>query len=310
MLNRSDILAKTLYGTRIYSAILREAFPEDDVVLHVTGRDYGNARNPFDNGNASLHIWREKLHPEQKLSDELTRHHDESGHIPDGDCFDFAERYYGLKDQALLDHLNEVLNLHIGDPYRQYAKPETEETPATPKEPVFSFFKRPTTNPNPEREVTLRDVYNYIIGPTAKEATEKLRTIEGKEPRRDFKKRNFDFVTFPATFSYRNEKHLLTYSGFLCADFDHLPNVEEMSQRLLKDPYFETLLLFRSPSGDGLKWVIAVDYQGHTHREVFSAVSNYIFQTYGVIMDQNCKDPTRGCFLPYDHNAYLNPKLL
>ena len=309
MLSRKDILLKTNYGFRIYSAILRMEYPEDDVVLHIVGRDCDLARNPYDDGNKTLHIWREKLHPDQKLSDELARHHDLSGNLPDGDCFAFAERYFGLKDQALLEHLNEVLHLHIDDPYRQYEKTEKQQPEEMVAQPVFSFFKKPITNATPLKDVTLKEIYEYIAGPTAKDATAFLRTIENKKEARDYKAKNFDYCTFSASFSYRDEQHLTQLSGLMSLDFDHLPDVEGMFRGLLNDKYFETLLLFRSPSGDGLKWIIPVDYQGHSHREVFRAVSNYIQQAYHVKVDQNCQDPTRPCYLPHDAEAYLSPQL-
>jgi hypothetical protein len=55
------------------------------------------------------------------------------------------------------------------------------------------------------------------------------------------------------------------HSGLLCLDFDHLNNVQILFEQLLNDDYFETQLLFRSPSGDGLKWVISVDADPSEH---------------------------------------------
>jgi len=93
----------------------------------------------------------------------------------------------------------------------------------------------------------------------------------------------------------------------LCLDFDHLNNVETLFQRLLQDDYFETQLLFRSPSGDGLKWVISIEDNPTTHSNYFTAVANYIAKTYGVAVDKSGRDISRACFLPHDPNAYLNP---
>ena len=309
MLNRKDILQRTHNGFKIYSAILRKEYPEVDVVMRIVGRDGGNCPNPYDNGNPTLHIWSEKLHPEQKLSDEITRHHDLSGHIADGDVFDFAGQYFGLTGQDLLEHLNEWLNLHIGDDYRQYEKPAVATEKKEPAQPVISYFRKPITNPKPLKEVTLQDVYEYLISSDAKETTEQLRAIQDKKKAREYKGSHFDYCTFSGTFSYRDEAHLTQLSNMLCVDFDHLPNVEEMFQKLLQDKYFETLLLFRSPSGDGLKWVIPIQYQGHTHEEVFKAVSNYIFQAYGFKIDQSGKDIPRPCYLPFDPEAYISPQL-
>lgn len=306
MLTRSEILRPTHNGLRIISNILREKYPEDEVVMHIVGRKCDPCRNVFDNGNYTLDVWLEKLHPEEKLSDEIARYHDRSGTIPDGDCFDFAERYYGLHGQELLEHLNQILYLHIGEENRQYAKPIAEvETP--PEVPQFSFYRKPIRNCHPLKAVTPLDIYNYVTGPYAKEQTTHLRTITDRKQARAFKAANFDYATFSGTFSYRDDSKLIQASNLLCVDLDHLPNVEETFQSLLKDRYFNTTLLFRSPSGDGLKWVIPIEYNGYSHVEIFDAVSNYIRVTYGLRLDQSCKDMSRACFLPYDPKAYLNP---
>ena len=76
--------------------------------------------------------------------------------------------------------------------------------------------------------------------------------------------------------------------------------VEELRNKLLSDEYFETEMLFTSPSGDGLKWIIPIDLEEVNHQEYFKAVANYIQSTYGLEVDQSGKDISRACFLPYD----------
>jgi len=308
MLNRTAFAKKTHSGSGIISHILKEQYPEDEVVMSIKGRDCGTCRNPFDDGKPTLKVWIERLHPEQKLSDELCYYHDLSGHIPDGDAFDFAERFYGKKDQELLEHLNKVMYLHIGEQFNQYAKPESEsEEPAAIEQPRFSYYEKPIKNTIPAREMTLRDAFDYITGPAAQQQTQALRAITDKVEARKYKSKNFSYATFSGTFKARKDDQLIQLSNLLCVDLDHLPDVEEMFQRLLQDRFFTTALLFRSPSGDGLKWVIPIDYKGHSHVQLFDAVSNYISATYGITMDQTCKDTSRACFLPFDGGAYLNP---
>lgn len=48
----------------------------------------------------------------------------------------------------------------------------------------------------------------------------------------------------------------------MCLDFDHVENIMELKQKLLNYEYFDTELLFVSPSGNGLKWIIPVDLKG------------------------------------------------
>ena len=177
-------------------------------------------------------------------------------------------------------------------------------------QPKFSYFLKPVINTKPKEEFTPLLAYNYITGNSAKEATLKLRMINDVKFARVFKAANFDYCTFSGLFRKRSDQALISHSGLLCLDFDHLANVDELRSYLLADDYFETVLLFRSPSGNGLKWVIEIDTSQASHAEYFRAVANYIKQTYSVEVDQSGKDISRACFLPHDPNCFLNPKFL
>jgi hypothetical protein len=85
--------------------------------------------------------------------------------------------------------------------------------------------------------------------------------------------------------------------------------VETLFNRLLQDDYFDTQLLFRSPSGDGLKWIISIDTKQAKHGDYFAAVANYILQTYDVEVDKSVRDISRACFLPFDPQAFISPQL-
>lgn len=311
MYNRRDFAMKTLYGAGIIAAILRKEYPMEDA-MHIKERDCGVCRNPFDGGSLTLKVWIEKLHPEQKLSDEICRYHDLSGTLPDGDAFDFAARYYSLSGQQLLERINQEMNLHIGEEFDPYHRKGDGQEKAEKAEtisaiPRFSIFRAPIKNIVPDKTVTLLEVYQYIISEQTKPQTEHLRAMKDKKSARDYKSKHFDYATFSGEFEVRKDDRLVQASNLFCADLDHLTDVEGTFQKLLVDPYFETALLFRSPSGDGLKWVVPIEYEGHTHAEMFDAISQYLWLEYGVEMDKACKDISRACYLPHDAKAYLNP---
>ena len=187
--------------------------------------------------------------------------------------------------------------------------------------PSFSIFRRPITNKHPYQVVNLIDVFNYIISDYAKDRTNELRTIKDERYRRQFKADKFDYCTFSGIFSVRTDKAIIQHSGLICLDFDHLKDVEAIFEALKEDTYFETLLLFRSPSGDGLKWVISFhdsyfrygkDGESYSDYQVrfFAGLYNYIFNHYDVEVDRSCRNLSRACFLPHVPAAYLNPSLL
>ncbi len=310
--DKQTVLDRTNYGTSIYSHILRECFPDDEVVMNISGRDCGLCRNPFASGEPTLHVWIEKSNPDNVLSEEIARHTTTDHSIPDGDAFDFAELHYHQSGADLLATLNRELNLRIGEKSGWYNK-STIVNPLVPNfvnSPLFSFFSSPITNTKPSKNFTLLDAYNYIIGDTAKERTQKLRSFADAKQSRMFKAANFDYCTFSGTFTTRSDKALIKHSGLLCIDFDHLQNLDSLRSQLLQDEYFDTQLLFRSPSGDGLKWIVEIDISQVPHADYFRAVANYLFKTYGVEADKSGKDISRACFLPHDSQCFINQKFM
>ena len=303
MANKGNILSATHYGLDIYAHIIRAHYP-NETVLNLVGRDCGLCRNPFANGEANLHIWIEKSNPDDATSDELARHHDTSGTIPDGDAFTFAEQHYHLTGDDLLSKLSEDLHLCRKNESTYNDSTEKEKTEI----PIFSFFRAPITSTVPYKSITLFDAYLYIIGGYAKKRTAELRAMKDKAQARRFKASSFDYCCFSGTFSKRTEASLIKHSGLMCIDFDHLSDIEGLRQQLLFDEYFDTQLMFRSPSGDGLKWIINVELSSLKHGIYFDAVANYIQQTYSIPIDKSGRDVCRACFLPYDPNAYINPE--
>ena len=339
--SKEAILSKTHYGIGIYAHILRLYYP-DETVLSLSGRTCSPTKNPFNADKSTLNIFIEKETVlGNALDKEFARHSDSENAIPAGDAFDFAELHYKQSGNELLQTLNKELYLHIGEQRNFYGnnrnfvtvteKPQSQSLSNTQNsdflspngestrrgievggvgEALFSFYKSPIKNTVPHKSATLLQIYNAITGDFYKERTDKLRSINDPKQARQFKATNFDYCTFSGTFSSRNDKNLMQHSGLLAVDFDHLTNLQEVRQLLLADEYFDTQLLFVSPSGDGLKWIIPIDTSQIPHGEYFAAVANYILQTYGIEVDKSGRDVSRACFLAHDPNAFINPLIL
>ena len=216
-LTRENVIRDTHYGTTVYTHILRSFYP-DETLMYVKGEECGWVKNPWDNSRQSLHIWMEKIPNGTRLPDRIGRHHDSSGHIPDGTFLDFAEMYYKKSGDELLQIINQELYLHLGEEPKQgllFQTPFTEE-------PHFSFYKAPIRNTIPYKQITLRDAFNYIIGSYAKNRTLDLRSIKDERKARAFKADRFDYCTFSGTFNARKEdsssnKSVFTSSSrFIC----------------------------------------------------------------------------------------------
>ncbi|MEX2335707.1 MAG: BT4734/BF3469 family protein [Fulvivirga sp.] len=303
--SREAILHKTHYGLNIYAYVLRKYY-QGETVLSLSGRDCKPTKNPFNSNKPTLIV---------KVVDGCASHTDTEEAIAPGNIFDFASLHFGLSGRDLNEKLNEELHLRIGQKnsfYNQEVSQPQVVVPehVKPKAPVFSYYAKPVTNINPTREIDLVEAYSMIKGDAFATCTSTLRSIHDAKEARKYKAFQFDYVTFSGTFSKRNDKNLRKHSGLLTIDFDHVQDISGLKAELLKDQYFETELLFVSPSGDGLKWVIPIDLTKASHQDYFKAVANYIQHKYQLEIDQSGKDISRACFLPHDPQIFINPKYL
>lgn len=301
-MDKETILKKTHYGMNIYAHILRCYYPAQ-IVLSVSGRTCAPTRNPFNDNKVTLNI----------------SNHDwifqfEDAELPDfkGDPFDFAAHHFHLSGQELLQKINDDMNLQIGESKGFYSnkKSKVQVPEIVANLPKFSYFHCPVINTQPNAEMTIPDVYAAIKSNKYKHQTEELRSISESESARKYKAKNFDYCTFSGIFSKRNDSALIRHSGLLTLDFDHVSNLQELRETLLQDRYFETELMFVSPSGDGLKWIIPIDLKECSHQDWFRAIAAYIKATYQLEVDKSGKDISRACFLPHDPKVYINPVYL
>ena len=178
----------------------------------------------------------------------------------------------------------------------------------------MQYYRHPISNVLSHNRVSIYHLWTYITNPLLyKQATDTLRGIADEKERKAFKAKEFDYILASGTFSSRNDQGLIPPSSLLCIDIDHIgyEQVEDLKQQFIHDEVmkenFELELAFRSPSGDGLKLIVAIDLQEADHATWFLALQNYIRLNYGVDIDPACKNVSRACFLPYDRHCYVNP---
>jgi len=200
----------------------------------------------------------------------------------------------------------------------------------------LSFFKAPIWNKQPLKVVSLFWVWLYVtmkwmqlcVDPdcnvSLSSKTEQLRSLTSDEAQRQFKGKNFDYITPAGIFTYCDDKSMVEPSDVLCIDLDHLDDDSqamkrklspvEMKQLLLADPYWgdKTLLMFTSPRGHGVKWLIEIDLSKCDYTTWFNAVRNYLMQIYGLgekQVDSSVANISHACFISYDPDAYLRHDL-
>lgn len=129
----------------------------------------------------------------------------------------------------------------------------------------------------------------------------KLRGSSDKEERKRLKE-SLTGIAFSGIFSGRKDSSIISHSGLICADFDHVQDLPALRQQLEEDPI--TYLLFTSPSGDGLKLVVKVPPNIKEHRGRFKALMKYFNREDFDVKNSN---PGRLCFESWDPDLYYNP---
>ncbi|MBT7995972.1 MAG: DUF3987 domain-containing protein, partial [Bacteroidetes bacterium] len=167
-----------------------------------------------------------------------------------------------------------------------------------------SFYDAPIFNTTPKASLNLNQIYDLIKGDSYKRITEAVRGSSSKEIIKEIKSHRLDYVTFGGVFEKRANTSLQKASGYMAIDLDDLSEVEKVKQILLNDQMLDTVMLFTSPSGKGLKWIIHHDPRYEMeYGEYFDAVRNYLSDKYAIEVDKSGRDIARACFLCSDPDA-------
>jgi len=184
--------------------------------------------------------------------------------------------------------------------------PADVDTILSADEKSFTFFMHPVTNVDPHSIIELFDIYSLIKGKSYITITNKLRALP-QDQKGDYKKQNFDYVTFSGIFTKRNTNALANRSIWFHVDIDKIGDqnaIESAKQKILAG--VTPALIFVSPSGNGLKVVYQIDTQAGDHLQYFKAFERYYKTKLGYEIDGQCKDIARACFICHDPDAYFN----
>lgn len=114
-------------------------------------------------------------------------------------------------------------------------------------------------------------------------------------------KTNLPVVLFSGEFSTREDDKILSHSGLIVLDFDHL-DVEAYKNILCTDDYVYAVWV--SPSGDGLKALVKIS-NPERHRDHFRALVKYFDKQYNLEVDSSGANESRACFESYDPNICI-----
>ena len=145
----------------------------------------------------------------------------------------------------------------------------------------------------PCEKIDFSDFVAKIRAGFYKDLISKVRNEKDKDTRRQLKI-SLPAVAIGGVFSKRSAKieHLVDYSHLVVLDYDDLSDVEiDKASVSALDDY--TLCAFISPSGNGLKIVIATPAAGGDHKFSWQAAADYYERTYNLKADPSGKDVCR-----------------
>ena len=169
----------------------------------------------------------------------------------------------------------------------------------------ITVFKNLFKSKDVPYHVPLDKVVKRIQQGTSKEIVDKIRNSNNDDEKTELKN-SLPCILFNGIFKERNSNSLISHSGLMVVDFDKYPNEETMFNQLevlKQNKHF--ILLFISPSGNGIKGVLKVknNLDKISHPKVFKQFNEDFKYDYFDIVNSNID---RVCFESYDPNIYIN----
>lgn len=168
----------------------------------------------------------------------------------------------------------------------------------------------------PRRNISIEDLY-YIIQSGAyylDRITREYRevfAVTGKTEQTDKMKELLPAVTVSGLFSSRNMANLQQHSGFVIIDIDHIADegvtVDDLFEKIKEKR--EVVMMYRSPSMDGIKAVVCIDpipQNSDEHYDAYDACAAWFEYAIGIKIDRSGRDSSRLTFLCHDADAYFN----
>lgn len=108
-----------------------------------------------------------------------------------------------------------------------------------------------------------------------------------------------------------HDNQLVEYSGITAMDFDHIGSTEYMRIHDILKSIHCVRNIFRTPSGEGLKAIVAHDNSDpEKHGDLYAQLLELFSKTTGVMPDTSCKDLKRRHYLCYDPDVWTNPNTI
>lgn len=153
------------------------------------------------------------------------------------------------------------------------------------------------TNPKKKTDVSLEDALTSIRNGKVQGTVELIQAGDKTL------KNTLPCICFSGTFSERKSSALIEHSGYICLDFDKLPDPSRFRDDLKKFDFIYAA--FISPSGTGVKALVRV-HPIKNQIEQRKTVEELIKVIDSPFLDVSGKDIARVCFMSFDPDLWVN----
>jgi hypothetical protein len=154
------------------------------------------------------------------------------------------------------------------------------------------------------RDIGLDDFLSGVRTGTWQDAVLRIRTIADKKSRQT-EKEKCPNVRISGSFASYSDKDLRKHSGRIAIDIDD-HNPEAVKELVANDPYVEAA--FVSISGTGVCLLFKIDPTRHL--DSFEGIAAYLYESYGLIVDQSGKNVSRARYVSWDPDLIENPNAI
>jgi len=170
-----------------------------------------------------------------------------------------------------------------------------------PEQVQIGFFRHYAA---PGKNVPLHEFLNGIRDGKWAAQIQCLRAASEPAARDKLKKRLPAFMLSSTSAGGRKAADMLKHSGLLQIDIDHIPEPENLRDRIGDDRHI--LAAWLSPSGNGVKAIMRIPADIGQHKDSFAAAADYMRETYDHEIDRACSDCGRLCFVSHDVEIVTN----
>jgi hypothetical protein len=151
----------------------------------------------------------------------------------------------------------------------------------------------------------LIDVIKSTRYKAVQENIQLLFSLGEKDKANEQKKKLYSFSASCQCSLWRCLDNVTIYNSYLIFDLDHLADAELKRIWLLLKADAYVMAAFRSPSWQGIKFIIETDAPLQDHKTAYEKAAAYYERLLGTRLDRSGSDVCRICFIGYDPWAYV-----